>query len=99
MYPYVVEFLGTALFLLVILLTGQAIPIGLALMAVIMLGGKVSGGHFNPAVSVMMWRKGSLKMADLAPYIIAQVLGGLVALEASKPVSYTHLTLPTKRIV
>ena len=84
MYSYVVEFLGTALFLLVILLTGQAIPIGLALMAVIMLGGKVSGGHFNPAVSVMMWRKGSLKMADLAPYIIAQVLGGLVALEASK---------------
>ena len=84
MYPYVVEFLGTALFLLVILLTGQAIPIGLALMAVIMLGGKVSGGHFNPAVSVMMWRKGSLKMADLAPYIIAQVLGGLVALELSK---------------
>jgi len=84
MYPYVIEFLGTALFLLVILLTGEAIPIGLALMAVIMLGGKVSGGHFNPAVSVMMWRKGSLKMADLAPYIIAQVLGGLVALEASK---------------
>jgi len=84
MYSYVVEFLGTALFLLVILLTGQAIPIGLALMAVIMLGGKVSGGHFNPAVSVMMWRKGSLKMADLAPYIIAQVLGGLVALELSK---------------
>ncbi len=84
MYSYVVEFLGTALFLLVILLTGQAIPIGLALMAVIMLGGKVSGGHFNPAVSVMMWRKGSLKMADLAPYVIAQVLGGLVALELSK---------------
>ena len=84
MYSYVVEFLGTALFLLVILLTGQAIPIGLALMAVIMLGGKVSGGHFNPAVSVMMWRKGSLKMADLAPYVISQVLGGLVALELSK---------------
>ena len=84
MYSYVVEFLGTALFLLVILLTGQAIPIGLALMAVIMLGGKVSGGHFNPAVSVMMWRKGSLKMSDLAPYVIAQVLGGLVALELSK---------------
>ena len=84
MYNYVVEFLGTVFFLLVILLTGQAIPIGLALMAVIMLGGKVSGGHFNPAVSVMMWRKGSLKMADLAPYVIAQVLGGLVALELSK---------------
>tara|TARA_B110000003_G_scaffold44401_1_gene41978 strand:+ start:8424 stop:8690 length:267 start_codon:yes stop_codon:yes gene_type:complete len=84
MYNYVVEFLGTVFFLLVILLTGQAIPIGLALMAVIMVGGKISGGHFNPAVSVMMWRNGKLKMSDLAPYIIAQVLGGLVALELSK---------------
>ena len=84
MYNYVVEFLGTVFFLLVILLTGQAIPIGLALMAVIMVGGKISGGHFNPAVSVMMWRNGKLKMADLAPYVIAQVLGGLVALELSK---------------
>jgi aquaporin Z len=84
MYNYVVEFLGTAFFLLVILLTGQAIPIALALAAVIMVGGKVSGGHFNPAVSVMMWRKGKLKMSDLVPYIVAQVLGGLVALELSK---------------
>ena len=84
MYNYVVEFLGTAFFLLVILLTGQAIPIALALAAVIMVGGKVSGGHFNPAVSVMMWRKGKLKMSDLVPYILAQVLGGLVALELSK---------------
>ena len=84
MYNYVVEFLGTAFFLLVILLTGQAIPIALALAAVIMVGGKVSGGHFNPAVSVMMWRKGKLKMGDLLPYIAAQVLGGLVALELSK---------------
>ncbi len=84
MYNYVVEFLGTVFFLLVILLTGQAIPIGLALMAVIMVGGKISGGHFNPAVSVMMWRNGKLKISDLAPYVIAQVLGGLVALELSK---------------
>ena len=84
MYNYVVEFLGTVFFLLVILLTGQAIPLGLALMAVIMVGGKISGGHFKPAVSVMMWRNGKLKMSDLAPYVIAQVLGGLVALELSK---------------
>jgi len=49
-----------------------------------MVGGKISGGHFNPAVSVMMWRNGKLKMSDLAPYVIAQVLGGLVALELSK---------------
>ncbi len=84
MYKYVVEFLGSVFFFLVILLTGQAIPIALALAAVIMLGGKVSGGHFNPAVSVMMWRAGKLGMSDLLPYVGAQVLGGLVALELSK---------------
>ena len=84
MYKYVVEFLGTVFFFLVILLTGSAIPIGLALAAVIMVGGKISGGHFYPAVSVMMARAGKLKMADLVPYVAAQVLGGLVALELSK---------------
>jgi aquaporin Z len=84
MLKYVVEFLGTVFFFLVILLTGSAIPIGLALAAVIMVGGKISGGHFNPGVSIMMARAGKLKMSDLAPYIGAQVLGGLVALELSK---------------
>ena len=69
---------------LVILLTGQAIPIALALAAVIMLGGGTSGGHFIPAVSVMMAVKGKLKYADLVPYVVAQVLGGLLALEISK---------------
>jgi len=87
MYKYVVEFLGTVFFFLVILLTGSAIPIGLALAAVIMVGGKISGGHFNPGVSVMMWRAGKLKLNDLAPYIIAQVVGGLVALELSKHIN------------
>jgi aquaporin Z len=84
MFKYIVEFLGTCAFLLVILLTGQAIPIALALAAVIMLGGSISGGHFNPAVSVMMAVKGKLKYAELVPYVIAQVLGGLLALEISK---------------
>ena len=74
MYSYVVEFLGTALFLLVILLTGQAIPIGLALMAVIMLGGKVSGGHFNPAVTTMMFLKNNIDAQNALMYIVAQVL-------------------------
>ena len=49
-----------------------------------MLGGGISGGHFNPAVSVMMAVKGKLKYADLVPYVVAQVLGGLLALEISK---------------
>ena len=75
------EFLGTMFFLYVILATGDAVAIGLALMIVIFILGKVSGGNFNPAVSVMLAMAGKLSMKDLAPYVVAQVLGGLAALE------------------
>ena len=84
MLKYVVEFLGTMFFFFVILVTGKPIPIGLALAAAIFVGGKISGGHFNPGVSVMMAVGGKLPLKDLAPYIIAQILGGLLALEISK---------------
>ena len=80
------EFLGTMFFLYVILATGDAVAIGLALMAVIFILGKTSGGHFNPAVSVMLAAAGKVSMKDLAPYIVAQVLGGLAALELYKRV-------------
>jgi aquaporin Z len=81
---YLVEFFGTMFFLYVILATGSAIPIGLALTIAIMVGGKISGGNFNPAVSVMMVAAGKLPKRDLVPYIIAQVAGGLAALELFK---------------
>ena len=86
MNKYVVEFLGTLFFLYVILATGQALAIGLALTVAIMVGGKISGGNFNPAVSVMMAAAGKLPMKDLLPYIVAQVAGGLAALELHKRV-------------
>ena len=78
------EFLGTMFFLYVILATGDAVAIGLALTVAIMLIGKHSGGHFNPAVSVMLAMAGKHSMKDLAPYVVAQVLGGLAALELYK---------------
>ena len=81
MNKYLVEFLGTIFFLYVIIATGDALAIGAALAVVILLGGSISGGHFNPAVSVMMTAAGKLPKNDLLPYIIAQVLGGIVALE------------------
>lgn len=86
MNKYLVEFLGTMFFLYVILATGSALPIGLALVVAILVGGKISGGNYNPAVSVMMAAAGKLPKSDLVPYIIAQVAGGLAALELSKHV-------------
>ena len=70
----------------------QPVIIGAALAVSIFVGGKISGGHFNPAVSVMMARAGKLKMADLVPYVAAQVLGGLVALELSKHIKFIDST-------
>lgn len=78
------EFLGTMFFLYVILATGDAVAIGLALTVAIMVIGAYSGGHFNPAVSVMLTMAGKLSMKELAPYVVAQVLGGLTALELYK---------------
>ena len=86
MNKFVAEFFGTAFFLFVILSTGKAIPIGAALAVAILLLGNYSGGHFNPAVSVMMTAAGKLPSANLLPYVIAQVAGGLVALEVYKRV-------------
>ena len=78
------EFLGTMFFLYVILATGDAVAIGLALIVAIMVVGPHSGGHFNPAVSVMLAMAGKHSMKELAPYVVAQVLGGLAALELYK---------------
>jgi aquaporin Z len=81
---YLVEFLGTLFFLYIIIATGNALAIGAALALVIYLGGKISGGNFNPAVSVMMVMAGKLPKQDLIGYILAQILGGLAALELYK---------------
>ena len=53
--------------------------IGTALMAMAFAGGHRSGGHYNPAVSLGVWMRGSLSTSDLAPYIASQIMGGIAA--------------------
>lgn len=84
MLAYVVEFLGTFLFLSVIVATNAPFLAAFAFFIVSVLGGGISGGHFNPATSIMFWANGSLAAADMAGYIAAQVLGGLGALAVYK---------------
>lgn len=81
----IAEFIGTFFFFSIILnaianasLGPVAVAIGL--LAAIYFGGSISGGHFNPAVSVMMFAKGNITGDVLVLYVIAQVLAGLVAL-------------------
>ncbi len=86
MNAILVEFVGTLVFLYVIIATGNALAIGLTLALCIYLGGKISGGNFNPAVTVMLVAAKKQNMNTLIPYILAQVAGGLAAIQLYKVV-------------
>jgi len=79
MNNYLAEFLGTLLLMYVIFATGNWIAIGSALAIAVLLLGPVSGGAFNPAVTISLYAAGKLQKADVIPYIIVQILGGLTA--------------------
>lgn len=81
---YLAEFAGTIFFVYVILATSNPLAIGAALALVILLAGSISGGHVNPAVSIVMASAGKISTSELIPYCLAQILGGLVALELYK---------------
>jgi aquaporin Z len=80
---YLVEFIGTFIFMYVIITTGEAIPIGLTLAAMVYFGGKISGGAFNPAVAVMLFLKKSINHVSLIIYLIVQFLAAFLAYKAS----------------
>ena len=86
MNPIIVEFLGTLFFLYVVLATGNPLAIGAALTIAVIIGGGISGGYFNPAITIMMVMANKLPRKDVIPYILAQVAGGLAALEIFKRV-------------
>lgn len=86
MYNYLVEFIATLFFMYVILATGNPLAIGAALALIMLVAGKLSGGHVNPAVSIAMVSAGKLNVNDLVPYIVAQILGALTALQVYKRV-------------
>jgi len=87
MNKYIVEFIGTFFLVFVIgvaAVLGNAgamapLAIGATLMVMIFAGGHISGGHFNPAVSLGAVLRGALPSKDLPFYIGAQVLGAIVA--------------------
>lgn len=78
-----VELLGSFVFINVIFqFAGKewgAIAIGLALAVVVLFGGAISGGHYNPAVSVAMYVAQKINAATLCGYIAMQLLGGYLA--------------------
>jgi aquaporin Z len=60
-------------------LLGVSLAFGLTLLTMAFAIGHISGCHINPAVSIGLWAGGRFPAKELLPYIIAQVLGGIVA--------------------
>jgi aquaporin Z len=85
MKKYVVEFIGTffLVFTVGVAVRSSAplapIAIGSILMVMIFAGGHISGGHFNPAVTLAAFLRGRCDKGDVVPYWIAQFLAALAA--------------------
>lgn len=87
MNKYIAEFIGTFFFILTIGCTviGAApgvippLAIGAVLMVMVYAGGHISGGHYNPAVTLGVLIRGKIKAADVVPYIVAQLLAAAAA--------------------
>lgn len=87
MSKYVVELIGTFFLVLTIGLVviepgaGAFAPlaIGSILMVMIYAGGHISGGHYNPAVTLAVWIRGRCSGNDVPGYMISQFTGGIIA--------------------
>ena len=89
MRKYVTEFIGTFFLVFTIGMTvvghkadDGVIPplaIGAALMVMIYAGGHLSGGHYNPAVTLGVFLRGKCPISDVPFYMVAQVLGAFAA--------------------
>jgi aquaporin Z len=92
MNKYLTELIGTFFLVFTIGMTviepgvGSLAPIaiGSALMVMIYAGGHISGGHFNPAVTLGVFLRGRCPKGDVIPYWLAQVAGALLAALAVK---------------
>ena len=60
-------------------LLGVSLAFGLTVLTMAFAIGHISGCHLNPAVTIGLWSGGRFDGKDVAPYIIAQVIGGIIA--------------------
>ncbi|MEZ4885783.1 MAG: MIP family channel protein [Chitinophagales bacterium] len=73
--------------------TGIVITFGLIVMVMIYAFGEISGAHINPAVTIAFWFSGRFAGKEVAPYILAQLVGALLASATLLLLFPTHATL------
>ena len=103
---YLAEFVGTMGLLLAVggaaVLSGQlefsvrvvliSLSVGFGLIALIYTFGDISGGHFNPAVTIGAWAAGKFPGRDVVPYILSQVTGGVLGMGLVAAIAYGNST-------
>jgi len=98
----VTEFIGTFILVFTVCCTVlqnaslAPLAIGAALMVSVYAGGHISGGHYNPAVSLAVYLRGRLSRRELVPYWIAQLIAQLIAAAAASGVA-VFVVNPTTR--
>jgi aquaporin Z len=78
------ECVGTYVFFMCILQSTDPVPIAIGLLAAVYMFGKVSGGFFNSTLSFIMYLKGAIGITKLFAYVLAQTVGGILALTTWK---------------
>ena len=81
MYKYLIEFFGSAVVVYVLLTTKNVFAVGATYVLAMLVSGRFSGGYMNPAATIALVAAGSVSANELIPFVVSQVLGGLVALE------------------
>jgi aquaporin Z len=79
MKKYITEFIGTFFLVLTVGLTGNPLAIGSALMVMIYAGGHISGGHYNPAVTLAVLIRRRITTSEAIVYMGSQLAGGFAA--------------------
>lgn len=79
MNKYITEFIGTFFLVITILMTGNPLVIGAALMVMVFAGGHISGAHYNPAVTLAVLITGRIKSNEALIYVLVQITAALAA--------------------
>jgi glycerol uptake facilitator-like aquaporin len=85
--PAIVEFLGTTLLVATFAFTGSPILVVASLAIALGFGGKISGGHFNPALTGWALASGKIGMQKAISYLIAQFGAALFVFMLSSVIS------------
>jgi glycerol uptake facilitator-like aquaporin len=87
MKAYITEFIGTFFLVFTIAMTGDPVAIGFVLVVLVYMGGHISGGHYNPAVTLAVLLTKNIKLVPSVVYIFTQIVAGYIA-----AITYTYIS-------